>query len=41
MKETVNPKIEALKMMVYGQYSCTKDEYDKIYDDFMKNMDVF
>jgi glutathione S-transferase len=41
MKETVNPKIEALKMMVYGQYLGTKVEFEKIYDDFMKNMEVF
>jgi len=41
MRETCMPKIETLKMMVFGQHYTTKQEFDILYDEFMKNMEVF
>ena len=41
MRDTCMPKIETLKMMVFGQHPTSKEEFESLYDEFMKNMEVF
>ena len=41
MRETCMPKIETLKMMVFGQLPATKQQFETLYEEFMKNMEVF
>ena len=41
MRETCMPKIETLKMMVFGQIPATKQQFETLYEEFMKNMEVF